>query len=306
MRTLKRIAIVAVAGFGALALAQAQDFTGRLNAARPELDALMQSMNYGEVVMRVAEMFPGGIPDFPQDADPQAAAANLGEMTSILALHDYKQRALFMSGKTEDAIACIKEAEGIAKKNAASMEAGLAPAIQSQKAAMRGAEENIKKATPVKDEVAANIEEQRAKKAQIESLKKKKKADSQKLEAINAELATLESNLASMERDIALWKSNQQTANEGSRQLHGYVNAAKKGANVFAPDLKKMEGALADEKEAIDSKFKGNKAKYVSAKLPGAASIEDQKEKVRFLNRLLFLDPKNGAAKQQLNAALKG
>jgi hypothetical protein len=306
MRTLKRIAIVAVAGFGALAFAQAQEFTGKLNSARPEMDALMQSMQYGEVVMRVAEMFPAGIPEFTHDANPQTAAANLGEMTSILALHDYMQRALFMSGKTEDAIACIKTIEGTAKKNAADMEAGLAPAVQSQTAAMRETSGNISTAALAKEVVAADIERLRAEKAQIESLKKKKKADNQRLDAINAELASLESNLASMEQDIALWKSNHQAAADRVRQLHGYVNAAKKGADVFAPDLKKMEGALADEKEAIDSKFKGNKVKYVGATLPGAASIEDKKEKVRFLNRLLFLDPKNGAAKKQLNAALKG
>jgi hypothetical protein len=288
-------------------LAQAQDFTGKFNAARPELDTLMQSMQYGEVTMKVREMFPEGIPDFPQDpANPHVALTNLGEMTSILALHDYLQRALFMSGRTEDAIACIKTIEEIAKKGAADTEAGLAPTIESQSAVIRESTANIDKVTPNKEQSEADIAKLRTEQTQLESLKKRKKAEDQRLGAIKAELEPLEQALASMERDIAVWKSNHQTATEGLRQLNGFVGAAKKGAARFAPDLEKMESGLAEEKGVIDSKFKGNKAKYVAATLPSANSIEDQKEKVRFLNRLLFLDPKSGAVKKQLNAALKG
>jgi hypothetical protein len=306
MKTLKRIAIVAIAGFGALAMAQAQEYTNRLNAARPELDKLMQSMQYGEVTMRVREMFPEGIPDFPQNpANPQVTVTNFYEMGSVLDFHDYLYRALLGSGDTEGAIACIKKAEEIAKKSAADTEAGLAPIIESQSAVINEFAKNLDKVAPVKEELAAKKGSLDAEKNQLESMKKRKKADNQRLDAVNAELAALEPELASLERDTALWGNNHKMATALVGQLGGYVNDAKKGAAKFAPDIEKMESDLAAERGVIDSKFKGSKAKYVAATLPSANSMEDQKEKVRFLNRLLFLDPKNATVRKQRDAAIK-
>jgi chromosome segregation ATPase len=306
MKTLKRIAIAAIAGLGglgALTFAQAQDYTGKLRAARPEMDTLMQSRQYGEVAMRVREMFPSGIPDLPQNpANPQIAVANLGEMTSILALHDYLQRALFMSGKTEEAIDCMKKAEEIAKKSAADTEAGLVPTIKSTSATIRESTDNIDKATAAKEQAEADKAKLETEKAQLESMKKRKKADNQRLDAINAELEELGKSLASMERDIDVWRSNARTATAAVSQLNGFVSTAKKDAAKFAPEIEKMESDLAAERNTIDSAFKGNKAKYVAKSLPGASAVEDQNERARSLNRLLFLDPKSAAVKKQIAA----
>jgi hypothetical protein len=307
MKTLKRIAIVAVAGFGALAMAQAQEYTNKLNEARPRLDRLMQSMQYAEVIATVRETVPAGVPDFPQDpANPQVTVTNFYEMDSIQDFRDYLYRALLMSGDTEGAIACIKTTEEVAKKSAADTEAGLAPAIGSQTAAIDGIAKNLDRAAPAREEIAANKAGLEAEKGRLESMgNKRKKADNLRLEAVGAELAAAETELASLDRDMALWRNNAQAAAAMAGQLNGFVGAAKQSAAKFAPVIEKMEGDLAAEKDAIDSKHKGSKAKYVAAALPGASAAEDKKERVRLLNRLLFLDPKNAAVKKQRDAAVK-
>jgi hypothetical protein len=88
-------------------------------------------------------------------------------------------------------------------------------------------------------------------------------------------------------------------------QLNGYINTAKRDAVKFTQDAKDMESDLASEKDIIDSKFKGDRAKYVAAALPNANAME-RREKVHYLNRLLFLDSGNAAVQKQLDAALGG
>jgi hypothetical protein len=136
--------------------------------------------------------------------------------------------------------------------------------------------------------------------------KKRKTADDLRLDAVNAELAAAETELGSLDSDIALWRNKSQTATAIAGQLNGFVGAAKQSAAKFAPAIEKMEGDLAAEKGVIDSKHKGSKAKYVAATLPSANAVEDRREKVRLLNRLLVLDPKNAAVKKQRDAAVKG
>jgi hypothetical protein len=127
MKTLMRMAIVAFAGFSVLTQAQAQDYTAKFNAARPKPDRLTQSMQYGKAMEKIRAIVPAGIPDFPQDpTNPQVAEVSYYGLGDLQAFHDYLHRALFTSGDTEGAIAYLKMAEEIAKKNADGDE-GLVP-----------------------------------------------------------------------------------------------------------------------------------------------------------------------------------
>jgi septal ring factor EnvC (AmiA/AmiB activator) len=311
MNMLKRIAIVAIAGFGGFGgvagfgiLAQAQEYTNKFNNAKREMDGLMQSMKYGDVVDKIRAIIPAEIPDFPRDpANPQAVVKGFYEMGSLQDFHDYLYRALLMSGDTEGAIACIKTAEEIAKRNAADTETGLAPTIESWSKAVGESTKSIEEAAPIKEKLEAEKESLQAEKAQIESMPKRKRAHNQRLAAIEADLAAIEADLAALAQDMAVWENNVKRAPATIDQLNGYIDTAKKDAAKFANDIKDMESDLAAEGDEIESKHGGSKAKYVAAVLRDA-SAKDQKEKVRFLNRLLFLDPKNAAVKKQLDAAI--
>jgi hypothetical protein len=175
MKTLVRIAVIAFAGLGVLAQAQAQEYTNKLNAAKPKLDALMQSMKYGEAAETVRAMLPAEVPDFPKDpANPMAARNNFYEMGSLQDLHEYLYKALLASGDKEGAVACIKRAEEIAQRNAADTEEGLAPTIDSWATAVEVSTKNLEEAAPIKEQLEAAI-------AQLESKPKRKKKEDEAL-----------------------------------------------------------------------------------------------------------------------------
>jgi hypothetical protein len=290
MKALRRIAIVAFAGLGALTFAQAQGYANKFRDNRSEIDRLMHSMKYGEVVKIVQAILPAGIPDFPQNpADPAVGLNNYSELGSILDFHEVLYKALLASGDKEGAIVCIKKAEEIAKRNAVDTEAAMTPTIESWSTAVEESTKNIEEATPIKEQLAAE-------KSRIESMPKRKKADNQRL-------AVVEADLDSLEQDMAVWENNLKTAPAIVNQLNRYINTAKKDSAKFAQEIKDMESDLADEKDVIDSKFKGDKVKYVTAALPNANSMSPR-DKVQYLNRLLFLDPNSAAVRKQLDAAL--
>jgi predicted nucleic acid-binding Zn-ribbon protein len=137
-------------------------------------------------------------------------------------------------------------------------------------------------------------------------MKARKKADSQKLDAVNAALVSVEAGLVSLEQDMDVWRNDIATATAAIDHLSELASAAEKDAVEFAPTIKELESGLATEMSVIDSAFKGNKAKYAAKALPGASSIEDREERVGFLNRLLFLDPKSKVVQKRLEAAIKG
>jgi hypothetical protein len=290
MKTLVRIAVMAFAGLGVLAQAQAQEYTNKFKANKPELDQMMQSMNYGGVAAKVRAILPAEIPYFPKDpANPNVAVVSYTELGSILDFYEYLYKALLASGDKEGAIACTKKAEEIAKLNAAETEAALTPTIDLWSAAIKDNTENLEEAGPL-------VERLEAEKNRLESMPKRKKAD-------NKLLAEIEADLDSLAQEMAVWENNLKTAPAVLNQLNGYINTAKRDTVKLAQEIEDMEGDLAAERDVIESKFKGDKAKYVAAALPNASSM-DTKEKVRFLNRLLFLDPDSAAARKQLDAAL--
>lgn len=306
MKALKRIALVAIAGFGVLAQAQAQDYANKFNDAKPEIEGLMQSMQFKEAVGKIREILPSEIPAFPRDpANLQVTLAGYSELGSIQNFHDYLYRALRASGDTEGAIACAKKAEEIAKKNAADTEDGLAPTVESYTAVVRESTKKLDEAAAAKGQLEAEKDQLQAEKEMIEAkAKKATKADKQRLPVVVERLAAIEEELAALGKDVASSENDRKMANGAINQLNGIVNAAKKGAAKFAKSIEDMEGSLAVEQEAI-AKFKGNKANYVKATLPNAKDM-DQKEKVRFLGRLSVLDPKNKEVQKQLAAAIPG
>jgi len=290
METLKRAAIIAIAGFGALVPAQAQDYTKMFNEAKPGLDRLMQSMQYGEVVAKVAAVIPAEIQEPPRDAgDLRSVLNNYNELGSIQDFHEYLYRAVIMSGDKERAVGYIKAAAEIARMNAAYVEQGLAPTFKSWSDSVQANKKNIADALAVKEEILAE-------KTQLESTAKRKKADNKKLAQAEREIAFVEERIAEFESEL-------KKAPVAVGQLNGYIAAAKKDILKFNRDLGDLESDLAAEKEVIDSKFKGDKAKYVGVAL-GNADGMPQRDRVIFLNRLLSLDPGNAAVKGKLDAAL--
>jgi len=304
MKPLKWVAIVAIAGFGVLA--QAQDYTKKFNTAKPELDRLMASMQYGDVVEKVKAILPPAIPDFPKNpANPQVTVNNYFELGSIQDFHEYLYKALLASGDTESAIACAKKTEEIAKRNAADAEAGLRPTIDSWSAAIPASKKSLEEAPAIQEKLEAEKAQLQASKAKLLGKRtedKIKGKEKEHLDALNKDIAANEEDLASLAKSITDCNNNLVMAPKMIDQLNGFISTAKKDAARFAQETKDMETDFAAEQDAIAKKGKG---KYVSTSLDSAKTME-LKEKVRLLNRLAFLEPNNNHVRKQLDAALLG
>jgi len=293
MKLLNAVAIIALAGAGCIAQEQSQSYAQQFSAVKPELDTLMTSMRYKEVIEKVQAIIPAGVPVLEKDpANPQLGLANYLEMATIQDFHEYLFRALLMVGDTENAIAAIKEAEEIAKQNAVDTEEALTPIVDAWSTAIEDSKKNLDEAAPIKE--------------QLESRKTELEAKSRKSRKEKTELSEIEEDLNNLQNSIMVWEGNLQNAPGVVTQLNKYISDAKRDTTKFAQDIKDMESDLDAEKEQI-AKLNGDQANYVSAMLNNKDNFanKDQRNVVRILNRLLFLNPQNAEVQKQLDIALK-
>jgi hypothetical protein len=293
MKILSTVAIIALAGTS-LAL-QAQAYQQKFASAKPELDRLMTSRQYKEVIEKIQATVPASIPQFAKDpADPNVAINSYIDLACIQDFHEYLYRAFLMSGDTESAISTIKRADGIASKNASDIEEALAPTIKTWSTAVAEAKENLEDAPSTKEDLEGEI-------AKLETKSKRSKPENKKLAE---DKATLDTFL----KDIAVWQGNVNNGTAVLAQLNGIIDGAKKDTTKFAQDIADMQKDLDTESEEIaSSKFGGDKAKYVASAIgnkENLANLKTQTEKVKYLNRLLFLDPRNATVQKELAAVL--
>ncbi|MDR1841475.1 MAG: hypothetical protein LBQ86_06080 [Holophagales bacterium] len=291
MKTLNTAAVIILAGAGCTA--QAQTYAQQFQAVKPELDKLMASMQYEEVIKKIQALIPAEIPAFASDpANPQVALNSYTETATIQDFYDILYRARLMSGDTEGAIATIKKAEEIAKQNAVDTEAALSPVIETWSNAIQESIKNLEEAAPVREQLEAR-------KNKLEAKKSKNKKDRTELEEIQEDMAGLQNS-------IAVWENNLKMAPDVISHLNRYIDGSKRDAGKFAQDIKDMETDLDLERAEIE-KLGNDKAKYVDAVLNTKDNFANraQKDVVRILNRLLFLAPNNSGVQKQLDTALK-
>jgi len=279
MRILNTVAVVALACTGLMAQTPIQSYAQQFNDVKAELDSLMSSHQYKEAIEKIKAILPAVTPDFEKDPEnPQAGINSYFGLNAIQSFHVYMGRALVMAGDTEGAVLNFTKAEQIANQNAIDLDSVLSPIIDSWNATV---EQNTKDLAEV-----AQI------KKGIEAKDKKTKEE--------------EETLVLIEKNSAVWEENLKRAPGIIEQLNAMNNNAKEDTKRFEPAITAMKNDLKAEGELIGSKFGGDKTKYVTSVASTKENFEslNQADKVKFLNRLLFLDPQNATAKKQLDIAL--
>ena len=297
MKLLNAAAIIALASAGLMA----QSFQERFQAMQPELERQIASMQYKEVIDKVEAIMPSVTPEFKKNPeDPGVGMNSFFELIAVQSFHVYLGRAYAMFGDTERAISNLKKAEEIANLNAAEIEVVVGPLIEQWSMAT----ENAKQQLGQQEEVAKMKEKLEGTKKEIEAKRRQNNTDKQTLEQIaKAELRIQEEYL----NHVPAWEDIIEKAPGTVAQLNQYIAMAKEDTTKFAATIQGLEGDLQAEKEVIASKFEGNKPRYVTSVVEtkeNLDSLQSQPDKVKFLNRLLFLDPQNVAAQKQLDIVM--
>jgi len=300
MNLLNTAAVIALASAGLTAQTPGQSYTERFQAIQPELERLIASMDYKEAIEKIEAILPSTTPAFMKNPEnPDVGMNSYQELLAIQSFHVYLGRAYVMFGDTEKAISNFKKAEEIAKLNAVEVEAMLTPLIEQWSAAVEFSKQQL-----VQREGVANAQEQlETRKKEIESKRRQNNNDKQ----ILAQIAENELKIQEYINNIPVWEANLERAPVAIEQLNGMINTAKEDITKFSPAIKGLEEDLQAEKDLIASRFNGDIPRYVTSVAEtkeNLDSLQSQADKVKFLNRLLFLDPKNVAAQKQLDIAL--
>ena len=300
MKFLNTTAIIAFAGAGLMAQAPAQSYADQFQAIQPELDKLIASMDYKEVIEKIGAILPSATPAFTKDPqNPGVGMNSYQELVSIQSFHVYLGRAYVMLGDTEKAISNFNKAEEIANTNAVEIEDVLTPLIAQWSAAA----DNSKQQLEQRDEVIKLKEQFEGVKKEIEAKRRQNNDDKQRL----AKIAENELKLQEYFNNVPVWEANLERAPAMVEQLNGFISVSKEDTTKFSPVIKGLEEDLQAEKDLIESKFGGDKARYVTSVVETKENLDNlqsQADKVKFLNRLLFLDTKNAAAQKQLDILL--
>ncbi|MCL1893238.1 MAG: hypothetical protein FWG02_03230 [Holophagaceae bacterium] len=287
MKLLNAIAIIVLANVGL----GAQTYTERLQAAQPEIEKLLKSMEYKEVITKIKAILPPTIPEFTKDeVNPAVGMASLQEFGAIRSFHVYLGQAYVMAGDLEKAIDNFRKAEEVANVNASEIDVIIAPAVGNWNKAYETAQQGLE-----------FLESFRKQKEELEA--KGKKASKQEKDV----LKKITENESKYAESAPEWEAMVERAPVILEQLSQLCETTKSEATRFAPAIADLQQDLKSEKETIESKFAGDKVKYVESVIEtteNLASLKSVADKVKFLNRLLFLDPSNKAVQGQLNTIL--
>ena len=287
MKLLNAIAIIVLANISLFA----QTYVERLQAAQPEIEKLLKSMEYKEVITKIEAMLPPTMPEFTKDDENAGIGMNsFQEFGAIRTFHVYLGQAYVMDGDLEKSIANFLRAEEIAKLNASEADAVFSPYIQHWNNVHEKAQQALE-----------NFENIKKRKAEIEAKGKKQTKQDKAILALIIENEPIE------EAKIPGWQAEIESAPANVEQLNKFCETTKSEATRFAPAIADLQQDLKSEKETIESKFAGDKVKYVESVIEtteNLASLKSVADKVKFLNRLLFLDPSNKAVQGQLNTIL--
>jgi len=287
MKIFNVAAIVFLAGTGLVA----QSISERFQTLQPELDRLFASQQYKEVIDRIETVIPSATPAFNKDDENlNIGMASFSDFEALQSLHVYLGRACVMYGHLEKAIINFREAEEIAKLNASEVDDVFGPIIDNWNIAL----EESKKALE-------SLETITKQKADIEAKgKKQTKQDKQVLARIKEGEPFLKEN-------VPIWQANLERAPAIVEQLGQIISRTKADITKFAPVVAALEEDIRTEAEMIETRFSGDKTKYVESVIGTEENISNlagREDKIKFLNRLMFLDPQNTMVREQLDLLL--
>jgi len=292
MNLLATAAIIAIACPGLFSQEQPQTPAQRFQAAKPELEKLLANAEYKEAVKLLEGIIPSEIPEVKSDpADPTKLLQSLTELGHYQDMNAYMGRALVMSGNIEQSIESFQKAKVTAELKSKETENFVNSQIQAWEQAIERSKTRLTEIDTLfktRDELEA---------------KKKRSSEEKK------QLQALKDNTLGLEYEANVCKDNISKGPAAIAQMSGALEKEKEDSARFAPVIVGLEEALASEKEMIASNFGGDKVKYVASVIDNKENLTSQPtrdDKIKFLNRLLFLDPSNSTVKQQLALLVGG
>ncbi|MDR2561546.1 MAG: hypothetical protein LBC63_07230 [Holophagales bacterium] len=287
MKFLATAAIIAVAGSGLMSQDQPQTATQRFSAASAELGKYFANAQYNEAVKLLEGIIPSEVPEVKRDPqDPNVLLRSLVDLGLVQDMHASMGRALVMSGKIEQSIESFNKAKDIAELKSKETEDFINAQIQGWETAIEHAKKRL-----------ADIETLMKTKEELEA-KKKRTSEEKK------QLKELTENALSLEYEANVCKDNISKGPAAIAQMNSILVKEKEDSAKFAPVIAGLEEVLKSEQDMIAAPpFSGDKAKYVASVIDTKANLENQptrEDKIKFLNRLTFLDPNNKTVQQQL------
>lgn len=261
-----------------VAQAPAPSLSQRLRADSPEVDNLSKEFKYKEALAKVEAMIPAAKPDFVK-GDPRKGLESSQEYSSLMAIYSLGGKMSLLGGDWAKSKDFFAKAQAVAKENHGNFNEVVAPLIQTWQKAI----EDSNKA----------LEDNAARRKDVEA-KSEKDRTPQDQEVIKA---------------VAVWEGNVKNGGKVIKQLQEHAEGLRKDAEAFVKPIEGVDKDLKSESDILTSdKFKGDKTKYVAAVLntPANFALPNQIDKVKLLNRLLFLDPANSRAAKSLEAAKQG
>lgn len=274
---MKTIALFAVPAI-LVAQAPAPSLSQRLRTEAPAVEALGKEHKYKEALAKAEALIPATKPEFVK-GDPRKGLESSQEYSSLMAAYSLSGKMALMGGDWARAKDHFGKAQAVAKENHGNFAEVVSPLIQTWQKAM--------------EDSTKSLEENAARRKEVEA-KAEKDRTPQDLEVLSA---------------VAVWEGNLKNGGKVIKQLQEHTEGLRKDSEAFAKPIEGVEKDLKSEDEILASdKFKGDKAKYVTAVLntPANFALPSQADKVKLLHRLVFLDPANARAGKSLEAAILG
>lgn len=256
------------------ALLMAQDkapetIAQRFRVEAPTLDKLLKERD-GQGAMTKADALIPANPLVFDKSTPATGLASSSEFSALMAVYSYSGKAALIAGNWEKALLSFQKAEEIAKTNAAETALALAPTLDGWKNAVATGKQVM--------------EEGAARKAELKAKAQRDERDEQELK--NFEIH--ENNIRMGPIQVA--------------KIQGSLDGLKSDSEGFFKAIDGVQKSLTEEKENL-TKFKGDKAKYVAAVYnpKNMALRQKDEDKLNFLVRLQFLDPKNQKVQGEIN-----
>lgn len=272
-------AIVCLAMPAALvAQAPAPSLSQRVRSEAPAIEALGKEFKFKEALAKAEALIPASKPEFAK-GDPRKGFESSQEYGSLMSAYSLCGKMALMGGDWAKAKEAFTKAQAVATENHAAFSEVVAPVIQTWQKAMEDSQKQLADAAARRKEVEAKPEKDRT---------------PQDMDVLKA---------------VAVWEGNLKTGPKTIKQLQDLADGLKKDAEAFAKPIEGVDKDLKAEADTLaGDKFKGDKAKYVAAVLntPDNFAMPSQLDKIKLINRLLFLDPSNARAAKSLEAAEKG
>jgi hypothetical protein len=147
---------------------------------------------------------------------------------------------------------------------------------------------------------------------EIETLMKTKselEAKKRRTSAEKKQLDILKENTLSLEYEATVCKDNISKGPAAIAQMNAALEKEKEDSARFSPVISGLEEDIESEREIISREFNGDKAKYVESVIAtpeNLGGMRTKDDKIKFLNRLLFLDPNNKTVQQHLALLIGG